>query len=279
MTVFDPFIVQQPRTSALPLIFDSPHSGREYPTDFNYVCPLSVLQQAEDSFVDDLMDCAPDHGASLLCATFPRSYIDVNRALTDIDISLIDGLWPGPVRATSRSHAGIGLVRRLAKPGIPLYDRRLSVSEVQARIEGYYKPYHDALARLISDAHYNFGQVWHINAHAMPDNSTADFVLGDRDGTSCGRDFTYAIRDALKGLGYRVSINHPYKGVEILRRHGNPRRGIHSLQLEISKALYWDSVNNIKSSNYNLLKYDIKKLISLCADYVTDRISTSAAAD
>jgi len=38
----------------LPLIYDSPHSGRYYPEDFRYKPPLEVLRRGEDAYVDEL---------------------------------------------------------------------------------------------------------------------------------------------------------------------------------------------------------------------------------
>src|SRR3546814_5718428 len=76
---------------ALPLVFDSPHSGAIYPADFGHAAPLEILRRAEDAFVDELFVDAPAHGASLLAALFPRSYIDPNRHEADIDLSLLDG--------------------------------------------------------------------------------------------------------------------------------------------------------------------------------------------
>ncbi len=273
----------------IPLIFDSPHSGRVYPEDFHHACPREALARAEDNDVDVLFEPAPRHGAFLLCATFPRTYIDVNRAKTDIDTDLLAEPWPGPLIPSSRSHAGIGLIHRLVRPGLPIYDRRLPVAEIQHRLNHYYHPYHSALKRLLDDAHYRFGQVWHINCHSMP-SATAlttgprnmhhlqpDFVLGDRDGTSCALDFTHALRDALKGMGYRVAINNPYKGVEIVRRSAHPAAGRHSIQIEINKALYWDEKNGEKNKNFNMLKSDIEKFISFCADDVSARLVNLAA--
>ena len=68
----------------------------------------------------------------------------------------------------------------------------------------------------------------------------ADFVLGDREGTSCTPWFTQQAARILRELGYSVAINDPYKGVEILRRHGQPQQQRHALQLEINRALYLD---------------------------------------
>lgn len=278
----------------LPLIFDSPHSGRQYPEDFRFSCPFSMLQKAEDNYVDELFADAPAYGASLLCALFPRTYIDVNRGADDLDPDLLapgfDEEWPDPVNPTARSYAGIGLIRRVVRPGIAVYDRKLSISEVRHRIENYYEPYHKQLAALIERHHYRFGQVWHINCHSMPQgggfgrmlshsavSALPDFVLGDRDGTSCDLAFTHALRDFLRGLGYRVYVNNPYRGVELVRRYASPATGRHSIQIEVSKALYWNEVRGEKTNNFNRLRSDINKLMEYISRYVTANLNEMAA--
>src|SRR6202162_621614 len=80
---------RDPHAEPLPLVLDSPHSGALYPEDFAYCCPLPVLRRAEDCYVDELFDAAPSHGATLIGAVFPRSYIDVNRAADDLDPGLL----------------------------------------------------------------------------------------------------------------------------------------------------------------------------------------------
>jgi N-formylglutamate deformylase len=280
--------------NALPLVFDSPHSGINYPADFNYACDFSDLEQCEDRFVDDLFASAPLHGAAFLCANFPRSYIDVNRSPTDIDPQLMNDPWPhGDIAPSARSDAGIGLIRRLVKPGVPVYDRMLPAREVRARIKNYYEPYHNALQKLIEDSHYDFGQVWHVNCHSMPSSSArpkralsiagrtaaeADIVLGDRDGTTCAADFTHGLRDFFKNLGYAVTVNDPFKGVELVRRYSNPARGYHSIQIEINMRLYMDETTLRKNKNYEKIKTDIDRMIAFCADYARANL-TSLAAD
>jgi N-formylglutamate deformylase len=279
--------------SPLPLVFDSPHSGQDYPTDFKYACSFDELEKAEDKFVDDLFSSVTDYGGALLCALFPRSYIDVNRAATDIDPELLHEPWPhSEIAPSARSDAGIGLIRRLVKPGMPVYDRVLSAREVLRRIQTCYNPYHEALEKLISEAHYNFGQVWHVNCHSMPSGSArprraltvggrgqaeSDIVLGDRDGTSCDFEFTRAMCDFLKSLGYLVTVNDPFKGVELVRRHSNPARGFHSIQIEINKSLYMDEDTGRKNKNYGAVKKDIEKLAGFCADFVQSHLIDLAA--
>jgi N-formylglutamate amidohydrolase len=274
--------ILRPTGPEIPLLVDSPHSGRDYPADFGYACPFRVLEGAEDNHVDHLMGGVPETGATLLCALFPRTYIDVNRAAYDIDPDLLAEKWPGPLMPSSRSHAGIGLLRRLVRPGQPVYDRRLSVAEVQMRLDRYYHPYHAALKQIQDDLHYRFGGVWHINAHSMPAASGLqhfhpDFVLGDRDGTSCDLAFTHALRDCLKGMGYKVAINNPYKGLEIVKRSARPGAGRHAIQLEISKTLYWDENKNERNTNFDKLKTDLQKFIGFSANYVSDHLIDMAA--
>lgn len=271
----------------LPLVFDSPHSGTTYPEDFDYACDFATLEKAEDKYVDELFEAAPSFGGALLCADFPRSYIDVNRCERDIDMDLLEDIWPEEANTTARSHAGIGLIRRLVRPGLPLYGRPLKSAEIRARIETYYRPYHENLQRLIEDAHYSFGHVWHVNCHSMPSPESAssrvipqkspDFVLGDRDGTTCDIDFTHAMRDFLKGLGYSVAINDPYKGVELVQRYSSPATGRHSIQVEIARRLYMDESTYKKSSNFIKMQSDIERLIQFCADYVSAQSLPMAA--
>lgn len=98
------FSVIKPESNISPLVCDSPHSGSLYPADFNFSCDLEVLKQAEDNFVDDLIADAPHFGANLLVAHFPRSYIDTNRAICDIDPDILEEPWPydtNPQRSVS----------------------------------------------------------------------------------------------------------------------------------------------------------------------------------
>lgn len=230
-------------------MIDSPHSGDRYPADFDPLLPHAQLRLAEDAFVDRLYAGATRHGASLLAATFPRIYIDPNRSLLDIDPQLLDEPWPGVAEPSSKSRLGIGLVWRLLD-GRPLYARRLTVPEVRRRIDQCWQPYHEALAALLAEARSEHGARWHLNVHSMPDDSyrqlglgdrpLADFVLGDRDGTTAGEATMQVLERSLRASGFTVVRNDPFKGVEIVRASGAPALGCHAVQVEVKKSLYMD---------------------------------------
>jgi N-formylglutamate amidohydrolase len=269
-------------------VFDSPHSGTVYPADFGYACPSKLLRQAEDAHVDVLFGAAPQSGATLIAALFPRSYIDVNRAVEDIDQQLLDQPWPGPVSTSDRTRVGMGLVRRICRPGLSMYDRKLSVAEIRHRIEQYYRPYHRAVADAIDQASDRFGAVWHVNCHSMPSSrgprlptggwERADFVLGDRDGTTCGIGFRRLVQGTLERLGYDVRINDPYKGVELVRRFGQPHLGRHSLQIEVNRRLYMNEETLVPTEGFARLKRDLDLLAVAISAYARDQL-TAAAAD
>ncbi|NBS96667.1 MAG: hypothetical protein EBT08_11075 [Betaproteobacteria bacterium] len=116
------FTVQRPIGLASALVLDSPHSRKTFPDDFGAAVNITQLRTAEDLFVNELWSRAPDHGAALLEAQFPRSCIDPNRGAGDIDLELLDVAWPDhyPPSGTGRLGKALNLsacFRRLSSAG------------------------------------------------------------------------------------------------------------------------------------------------------------------
>lgn len=282
MNAHPAYFQHDPAARPVPLILDSPHSGREYPDDFAHAQTPEALRQAEDRFVDQLYASATAHGATLIAARFPRSYIDPNRSMLDIDASLLDRPWPGPAQASRKTQLGIGLIWRILDTGEPIYARRLSVEEVMRRITEFHQPYQKAVKEAIDRAHAHFGAVWHLNCHSMPSVSSRiseegpgrprpDFVLGDRDGTTCAPEFTQFVARTLGQLGYEVKVNDPYKGVELVRAFSDPEAQRHSLQIEVNRRLYLDERTLEKSGDFDALRANLDHLVKVIADYAAER--------
>jgi N-formylglutamate deformylase len=271
-----------PVSAPIALVLDSPHSGTEYPDDFEHLPPRAVVRQAEDTHVAELYAAAPRFGATLVEALFPRAYIDPNRALADMDTALLAEPWPGALSPSHKTELGIGLIWRLAHGGVPMYARALTVAEVERRIAQCYEPYHTAVAAALDERHRQFGAVWHINCHSMPavgdvmsddpGRPRADFVLGDRDGSTCEAGLTAFVAATLSDMGYEVAINDPYKGVELVRRHGRPAERRHSLQIEINRRLYMNERTLAKTAGFARLQANLERLLASLASYVRARI-------
>lgn len=259
------------------VVLDSPHSGTDYPADFGLAPWLSAdsprLRDAEDTHVEKLYSFAPAMGVTLVQALFPRSYLDANRAPDDIDTALLASAWPTALPAASdKVRLGKGLVWRLLEDGTEMYDRKLNVAEITGRVERCWQPYHAAVAQAIDAACATHGYCLHINCHSMPAVASPlstlhpgeqhpDFVIGDRDGTTANPAITVALREFLLGQGYSVAVNHPYKGVELVRRHSAPSLGRHSLQLEINRGLYMVEATRELTAGFEPLKAHLRAMV------------------
>lgn len=272
----------EPARGLVPVVFDSPHSGNVYPDDFGHSIDRIHLRRTEDAFVDELFAGAPDRGATLLRALFPRSYVDPNRSPDDIDPGLLRGIWPYNANTGEKARLGIGLIPT-REPGGQVYDRQLSVEEATGRLDNFYWPYHRALEEALDRAQSQTGSFWHVNCHSMPAVSTSvspegpgvprpDFCIGTRDGTTCDSDFAELVEGFLADLGYHVTIDDPYKGVELVRRYSDPLKGRHSLQLEINRRLYMDETDISKNEGFAALKGNMTRLVEIICEFAQSRI-------
>jgi N-formylglutamate deformylase len=270
-----PFEVAEPGALSGPVVCNSPHSGRAYPSGFlaQSRLDLATLRRSEDTFVDELFADAVKFGVPLMRAHFPRAFLDVNREPYELDPRMFDGRLPAFANTRSlRVAGGLGTIARVVGDAREIYDRRLPVDEALGRIELFYKPYHRALRRLIVNAQRGFGSAVLVDCHSMPSNASgrderprADIVLGDRYGTSCAPSVTDVIEEALREFGYMVLRNKPYAGGFITEHYGDPGAGLHAVQIEINRALYMDEREYRKSSRFDPVRADLSRMISRLA--------------
>ena len=253
--------VLQPQSQTVPLVFASPHSGSNYPPEFvaaSRLDPVS-LRRSEDCFVDQLFRAAPDHGAPLLRALFPRAFVDPNREPFELDPGMFeDALPPYANTASARVAAGLGTIARVVTNGQEIYRNKLRFAEAADRIGTYYRPYHRALQDLLEATRARFGCYLLIDCHSMPSiggpmdpdagRGRADFVIGDCFGSSCDDAVASAVEATLKDMGFTVLRNRPYAGGFTTSHYGKPTSGLHAVQIEINRALYMDE-NAIAAHN------------------------------
>jgi len=229
-----------------PVVLSVPHAGRDYPLALRSAIrvPLAALRVLEDRYADVLALDA--RGAeTLLVAQRARAWIDLNRAEHERDPRLDDGAGAVGQPQSAKLRSGLGLVPRRAGSSGDIWKHRLSDDEVQARISADHRPYHAALAAALASARARFGVAVLLDIHSMPPLGPADrsprLVLGDRFGKSAGARFLGRIEAVARAHGVATAANAPYSGGHILDRHGDPRGGIHAVQLEFDRALYLDS--------------------------------------
>ena len=246
----EPYTLLQPEKRRTATIFASPHSGRDYPASFRRSSVLDerTLRSSEDAFVDRLYDCAPEFGAPLLAANFPRAYVDLNRAPDELDPALIKGV--ARRRHNPRIASGLGVIPRVVAQAREIRQGKISLVEARRRLRNCYHPYHDRLKRLVEETEQAFGQVILFDCHSMPHealvstsyayDSRPEIVLGDRYGAACAAPIIDEVERIFRAAGLRVSRNLPFAGAYVTQQYGWPSLGRHAIQIEIDRSLYMD---------------------------------------
>jgi N-formylglutamate amidohydrolase len=277
------FRLHEPQNISCGVVFNSPHSGSLYPPAFLARARLSLkqLRQSEDFCVQELFSGVVDEGMPLLEALFPRAMVDANREPYELDPQMFTD--PLPAFAVTRSPrilSGLGTVPKVVTGGKLIYEGKLAVEEALFSIEQYYKPYHRQLKALLHHTRHMFGEALLIDCHSMPSaaspHSGYDFILGDRFGMSAGADILRLIEEVLVYKGYRVGRNCPYAGGFITEHYGEPRAGIHALQIEVNRRLYMCEERLELKPFFTHLQQDMTDLSGELRDYYMTARSMAA---
>ncbi|MBO0903668.1 N-formylglutamate amidohydrolase [Jiella sonneratiae] len=282
------FEIAEPRDAAIPFVFCSPHSGRDYPSDLMAATKLGreAIRRSEDVFVDELFDFAPRLGAPLIRARFPRAYLDVNREPFELDPKMFSETLPGFVNSASlRVAGGLGTIPRIVAENEEIYRGTMSVEAAMRRIDAIYHPFHLALDGLLHRTREQFGFAILIDCHSMPSSVRAlpggrrpDIVLGDRYGTSASSRFVAMATAHLTVFGFDVARNKPYAGGFITEHYGRPAAGFHAIQIELNRGLYADESSFTRHHGFARLREQLARFVGRFAAEVNAECGERPAA-
>ncbi|MEE9315002.1 MAG: N-formylglutamate amidohydrolase [Rhizobiaceae bacterium] len=266
-----PFRVYTPAEQRVPYIFNSPHSGRNYPTSLQNTSCLTdhQLRSSEDVLVDQLFASVVEIGAPLLTADFPRAWLDVNREPYELDPKLFQERLPAHANIRSlRVAGGLGTIPRLVAENMPIYASPPSLEQAMDRIETVYRPYHQTLRSLMAQSVARFDYAVLVDCHSMPSASVKgeshnypDIIIGDRYGTSCNGEISRELMRRFSDLGYQVARNKPYAGGFITEHYGRPLKGLHAVQIEINRSIYIDEISLQPTAGFQTLTRDIRSVM------------------
>ena len=258
------------------VVFASPHSGRDYPASFvqRTILDEHTIRTSEDAFVDRLFDSATHFGAPFLKAGAPRAYIDMNRSADELDPALIEGVRGGG--HNPRIASGLGIIPRVVANGRIIYSGKMSLAEAQARISGYYHPYHTALQKLLDESHARFGEAILVDCHSMPHEAVdgvvragrprPEIVLGDRFGAAADTGIVDQIESAFLDAGLKVARNTPFAGAYTTSHYGRPSRRQHAVQIEIDRSLYMNEQMIRPNNNFAAFRSLLRGVIGQIAE-------------
>ncbi|WP_236672111.1 N-formylglutamate amidohydrolase [Croceicoccus sp. YJ47] len=282
------FTVHPGRRAGLPLLIAVPHAGRAYPSAIldHMRDPGEAMVRLEDRHVDAIARrVAEKTGAALLIAQAPRAMIDLNRDPGDIDPAMFRGDRTGMV-AGARSLRGLGLFpRRLSGMG-DIWRGSIPAHDAERRIGAIHAPYHACLARMLADIRERWGEAVLLDLHSMPSlvpvdggGPAATHVVGTRFGGSCSGDFAAAAMHMLEQGGVEAAFNRPYAGGYVLDRHGDPRGGVHAIQLEIDRATYLGGDHAPREDGVERQAGLIADLVQALAAVARERAARAQAAE
>lgn len=271
MTASPSFELYGPMEPISPVVISVPHAGRDYPLPLRAALrvPLAAIRGLEDRYADAIALGAREI-ETLFVAARARAWIDLNRSEQERDPRLDDGARAGGPPLSAKLRSGLGLVPRRVGNSGDIWSRRLGGDEVDARIRLDHRPYHAAIAAALASARARFGVAVLLDVHSMPplgDPTTAPrLVLGDRFGKSAAARFQGRLEAVARTHNIACAANTPYSGGHILERHGDPRRGIHAIQLEIDRTLYLDAALDQPGPGLKAMVKLLRSIIDALAD-------------
>ena len=268
-----PFSVARPEALKVPLVFNSPHSGRVYPKAFLAASRLDslALRRSEDAYVEELFGFVTGaRRAAALCpfpARLSRRQPRALRARSGSVPRRPAALRQHPVgaggrRAWHHRPDRVGVRRDLSRAAYRSAPRSSGSTASTP-------PIMTRCAELLAEAQREFGVAVLIDCHSMPSNPIADqggarpdFVLGDRFGTSCSGELTRAggaASSRRRATRWRSTSLMPAATSPSITADRTSRQ--HALQIEINRALYMDETSFDKSAGFDRLRGDLEAMV------------------
>lgn len=217
------FTIHVPKTPAVPLVANLPHSGMFVPDDIAAQFTSEHLQSLPntDWHLDKLYESLPTLGITVLQATHSRYVVDLNRELKE---PLLGSFWTSVVAEQTAF-------------GKPIYQTQPSREHIQERVHKFYTPYHDKLRAILQEKIDEFGKVYLLDLHSFFGLITEDIDLGNGTGKTCSELLISSVEQMLLSKGYQVVKNKKFTGGYITRHYGQ-MPGVEALQIEVRYPVY-----------------------------------------
>jgi N-formylglutamate deformylase len=218
-----------------PLFVSLPHNGTALPDDIAARLTDDARRVPDtDWHVATLYAFAHELGASIIVPTYSRYVVDLNRPRDDAS------LYPG------QNTTGLCPVKSFSGEPIYVAGQEPSQSEIAARIETYWRPYHTALAEEIERIGEAHGRVVLWEGHSIRsvvpflfEGKLPDLNIGTAEGASCSAGLQKRLVNVLEAQrDYNFVMNGRFKGGYITRHYGKPVKGIDAIQLELAQLNY-----------------------------------------
>lgn len=220
-----------------PLLVSVPHAGTAIPSELQHRFSQRALQVEDaDWHLERLYDFVRAQGASLIIPRWARYVVDLNRPPDNTP------MYPGANNTE--------LCPTRFFNGDPLYrdGQTPDDADVARRRDTYWLPYHDALEDELQRIQAMHGHALLFDGHSIRshvpwlfEGKLPDLNLGTANGGSCAASLRQTLTEVLQASpGFTHVVDGRFKGGYITRRHGQPARGRHAVQLEMCLSCYME---------------------------------------
>lgn len=221
----------------LPLLVSVPHDGTFVPDGIAArLTPAARRVPDTDWHIARLYAFARELGASMIVPTHSRYVVDLNRSEDDVS------LYPG------QNTTGLCPVVRFSGESVYRDGQEPTPDEIAARVETYWRPYHEALRGELARIRAEHGRAVLWEGHSIRgelpflfEGRLPDMNLGTSDGSSCSPGLQERLEAVLAAQDeYDFVVNGRFKGGHITRNYGDPAAGVEAVQMETSQRAYMD---------------------------------------
>ena len=223
-----------------PLLLSLPHDGSLIPPALaQRMVPAARRAPDTDWHVSRLYAFARELGASILVPRHSRYVVDLNRPEDDVS------LYPG------QNTTGLCPIVQFSGEPVYLEGQGPDAAEVAARVDTYWRPYHQSLQSELARIRAQHGRAVLWEGHSIRgvvpflfEGRLPDLNLGTAAGASCSPVLQSRLEAVLAAQDeYDWVANGRFKGGHITRHYGDPGNGIDAVQLEISQRNYMDETS------------------------------------
>ncbi|HND86401.1 MAG TPA: N-formylglutamate amidohydrolase [Pseudobdellovibrionaceae bacterium] len=233
------------KNNVRPVVVTIPHSGERIPPEADWLngLPEVVQMRDVDRFVDRLYrPVLSDLNQTAITTEWHRYAGDLNRLPSDIDAGSVVGN-PNVAGKYAR-----GFLWTMTTLGEKLMSQPISPEVHLQLVNRIYEPFHAQVRGEFQRLKSSFSNVFHLDLHSMPSVGTgehrdpgerrADVVVSDCGGKSCAPAFRDLVILSYVLSGFKVGYNWPYLGGRLTEQYGDPKKGFHSIQVELNRSLY-----------------------------------------
>jgi len=225
------------KAGRLPMLVSMPHAGTDIPDEVaDTLAPCAAARADTDWHLPELYGFLEEMGISTISARWSRYLIDLNRPPENTN------LYPG------QDTTGLCPLDTFGRERLYREGMEPDQTEVQRRLERYWRPYHEQLGAELDRLKAEHGRVVLWEAHSIAsivprffEGKLPDLNFGTAEGKSCDPGLEEAILGVARAQErYTIALNGRFKGGHITRHYGQPASGVHAIQLEKCQCLYMD---------------------------------------